>query len=126
MKSKSSYIVIAHGSREKQANDAFEGFIRTFRKTFPKKDVYGAFLGMAKPSIPESIETAVKKGSDNVVILPLMFFPGRHIKEDIPKFIADAKMKYPAVDFHYAGPVASHPMMAKLLKANVRTARKMS
>lgn len=126
MKSKTAYIVIAHGSKEKEANDAFEGFIHTFKKTFPKKEVLGAFLGFSKPSIPEALEKSVQRGAGNIVILPLMFFPGRHIKEDIPKYIADAKMKYPAVDFHYAGPVASNPMMAKLLKANVRTARKMS
>lgn len=124
MKSKNAYIVIAHGSREKTANTAFENFVRTFRKAFPRKKVYGAFLGMAKPSIPESLEKAIRDGAVNLFILPLMFFAGSHIKEDIPKHIAAAKMKHPEVDFHYAGPVADHPMMAKLLKANVRTAKK--
>lgn len=126
MKSKSAYIVIAHGSREKKANDAFEIFLQSFRKKFAHKAVYGAFLGMAKPTIPESVAKAVRQGADSIVILPLMFFPGRHIKEDIPKTIADAKMKFPKVDFHYAGPVAEHPMMSQLLKANIRTAKKVS
>lgn len=124
MKSKSAYIVIAHGSREKEANLAFENFIRIFRKAFPRRTVYGAFLGMAKPSIPESLEKAFRQGAQSIMILPLMFFPGRHIKEDIPKFIADAKLKHPELDFHYAGPVAAHPMMAQLLNANIRSAKK--
>jgi sirohydrochlorin cobaltochelatase len=125
VKSKNAYIVIAHGSREVKANTAFEGFVRVFRKTFPKRQVYGAFLGMAKPSVPDSLEKAIREGAGNIFILPLMFFPGRHIKEDIPKMIAEAKMKHPQVDFHYAGPVAEHPMMSKLLKANIRTAKRL-
>ena len=126
MKSKNAYIVIAHGSREKKANAAFADFLKTFRKALPQRQVYGAFLGMAKPTIPESLEKAIGQGAQNIFILPLMFFPGRHIKEDIPKHIAAAKMKYPEVDFHYAGPVAVHPMMSRLLKANLRSARRMA
>ncbi len=125
-KTKTAYIVIAHGSRDESANQAFHKFLEVFRNKIKKPAVYGAFLEIAKPSIPEALEKAIEKGARELMILPLMFFPGRHVKDDIPKQIADIKAKYPETDFHYAAPVAEHPLMAKLLKDNIRTAKKIS
>ena len=60
----------------------------------------GAFLEIAKPSIPEAIETCAEEGAGQIVVLPLMFFPGKHVKEHIPTFIQDARKKYPDLDMH--------------------------
>ena len=121
-----AYVVIAHGSRDAGANQAFQKFLETFRNKIKKQAVYGAFLEIAKPSISEALEKAIEKGARELIVLPLMFFPGRHVKEDIPKQVAEVKAKYPEADFHYAAPVAEHPAMAKLLKDNIRTAKKIS
>ena len=115
MKSKAAYIVIAHGSREKKANTAFQSFVRKFQKTVPKRKVYGAFLELAVPSIPQALERALGSGCREIFILPLMFFPGRHVKQDIPRLFEKAKADYPDADFHYAGALADHPMLPKLL-----------
>ncbi len=114
---KSSYIVIAHGSRDKKANQAFFDFLKSFRKICSGKKVEGAFLELAKPSIPEAIAQAIGGGAKEIFILPLMFFPGRHVKQDIPRLIQEAKAGNPGVDFHCAGPLAGHPMLLKLLKS---------
>ncbi len=116
MKSKSAYIVIVHGSRDKQANEAFESFLEQFRKELKGREVYGAYLELVKPSIAEALESAITDGASEVFILPMMFFPGRHVKKDIPELIQQAKAKHPHVDFHYASPVADHPLMLQLLK----------
>ena len=117
---KSAYLLIAHGSREKQGNLAFEKLVDEFRRMNPDRDVEGAYLELVKPSIPEGIDKCVGRGVTEIFVLPLMLFPGRHVKDDIPNFIQKAKAKHPEVDFHYAGPLCEHPMMLKLLqeKAN--------
>ncbi len=120
---KSAYIVIVHGSRDAEANTGFEVFLNQFREAFPGREVYGAFLELAKPSIPEALESAIQKGAEEIFILPMMFFPGRHVKEDIPRFIQEAKSKHPQVDFHYASPLADHPLMVELLKEKAGTAK---
>ena len=117
---KSAYLVIAHGSREAQANQAFFEFLDRFRKAYPERLVEGAFLELAKPAIPQGIEKCLSKGASEVIILPMMFFPGRHVKEDIPRFIEEAKAKHPEADFHYAGPVSEHPMLLSLLEEKAR------
>ena len=118
---KSAYVVIAHGSRDEKANKAFFQFLKSFRRVCYGKKVEGAFLELAKPTIPEAIEKSIRGGAREIFILPLMFFPGKHVKRDIPLYIQEAKAKHPALDFHYAGPLAGHPMLLKLLKAKAQS-----
>ena len=117
---KSAYLVIAHGSREAEANQAFFEFLERFRKAYPGRWVEGAFLELAKPDIALGIENCVARGVSEIINLPMMFFPGRHVKEDIPKFIEEAKARHPEVDFHYAGPVSEHPMLLSLMEEKAK------
>ena len=113
---RSAYLIIAHGSREKESNQAFEELLEKFRKAYPDRLIEGAFLEIAKPGIPEAIETCIQKNAAEIFILPLMLFPGRHVKEHIPRFIEQAKASHPEVDFHYAGPLSDHPLLISLLE----------
>lgn len=117
----SAYLVIAHGSRDSEGNRAFLDFLEKFRKVHPHRSVEGAFLELAKPNIPEGIERCVAGGAAQIFVIPLMLFPGRHVKEDIPRFIQEAKSRHPEIDFHYAGPLSDHPMMLELLEAKAKT-----
>ena len=123
---KSAYLVIAHGSRDPEANQAFFEFLERFRKAYPDRLAEGAFLELAKPAIPQGIENCIAKGVSEIIILPMMFFPGRHVKEDIPRFIEEAKARHPGVDFHYAGPVSEHPMLLALLEEKAKQMKRKS
>ena len=116
----SAYLVIAHGSRDPEGNQAFMDFLAQFRKAHPERKVEGAFLELAKPDIPEGIERCVAGGAAQIFVLPLMLFPGRHVKQDIPRFIQEAKFRHPEVDFHYAGPLADHPLLMDLLEEKAK------
>ena len=120
---KSAYLVIAHGSREAEANQAFFEFLERFRKAYPQRLVEGSFLELAKPAIPQGIENCIARGVTEIIILPMMFFPGRHVKEDIPRSIEEAKARHPEVDFHYAGPVSEHPLLLSLLEEKAKQAK---
>ena len=117
---KSAYLIIAHGSRDREANQAFFEFLERFRVSFRGRLVEGAFLELAKPSIPDGIERCIAQGAGEIIILPMMFFPGRHVKEDIPRLIETAKARHPEVDFHYAGPVSEHPMLLSILEEKAK------
>lgn len=108
-----AYLLIAHGTREEEGRAAFFRFVDEFRRAFPDRQVEPAFLELIGPSIPEGIEACVKEGAEEVLVLPLMLFPGRHINKDIPDQIQSAKRKYPQVDFHYAGALAVNPRHSK-------------
>ena len=113
-KNKTAYVVIAHGSRETGANRDFLGLVKRLKARL-KGAAWPAFLELAKPLIPEAIDGAVERGAREIVVLPLMFFPGRHARKDIPALIEAAKERHPEVDFHYAGPLGEDPLLIKLL-----------
>ncbi len=126
--SKFAYLLIAHGTRDKEGEKAFFQFVEEFQLSFPNRNVQPAFLELCHPSIPEGIEACVKGGAEEIFVLPLMLFPGRHINQDIPNQIQEAKRKFPQVDFHYAGALAlgdrkkgqiSEPKMFELLLGKI-------
>ncbi|MBI3307160.1 MAG: CbiX/SirB N-terminal domain-containing protein [Candidatus Omnitrophica bacterium] len=115
----SAYLLIAHGSREKESNQAFEKFTDELRRRFPERDVQPAYLELVKPDISEAIELCVSRGAEEIFVIPLMLFPGRHVKEHIPQFVQEAKKKHPHIDFHYAGPLSDQPLMIELVDQSI-------
>ncbi len=113
---KSAVLVIAHGSREAESNQAFLDFVEAFRKTCPGKFVQPAFQELSQPDILSAIDACAQNGMEEIIVVPFMLFPGRHVKKDIPEFIRKAKLKYPQIDFHYTGPLADHPAMVEVLR----------
>ncbi|MBI4115991.1 MAG: CbiX/SirB N-terminal domain-containing protein [Candidatus Omnitrophica bacterium] len=105
-KHKAAYLLIAHGTRDEEGKNAFFQFVEEFREVFPDRRVEPAFLELVHPSISAGIENCVKGGAEEIFVLPLMLFPGRHISQDIPGEIQTAKKRFPEVDFHYAGALA--------------------
>ena len=110
---KSFYLVIAHGSREKESNEAFLDFIKNFREAHAGRNVEYAFLELSKPAIPEGIEKCIRAGAKEIFVIPMMLFPGRHVKKHIPEFIQEARSRHPDVDFHYAGPLTDDRTCSK-------------
>lgn len=123
-KKKVAYLLIAHGTRDEDGREAFFKFVEEFRTKMPGRRIEPAFLELSQPSIRQGIEACVKGGAEEIFVLPLMLFPGRHVKEDIPREVQESKRLFPQVDFHYAGALAlslqkgqgvSEPKMFELL-----------
>ena len=112
---KSAYVIIAHGSRERESNEALGAFIERLKPSFAGKRVEGAFLEIASPSIPEALEKCIRGGATEIFVMPLMFFPGRHVKTDIPRIVQEVKAKHPEVDFHFSSPLCDSPAMVRLV-----------
>lgn len=73
-----------------------------------------AFLEIEKPGIPEGIDLCVRKGATEIIILLNFLNSGKHVDEDIPRIIREAKMKYPSVNFRITIPVGQHPKITEL------------
>ena len=125
---RSAYLLIAHGTKDAEGKTAFFQFVEEFRQAFPHRRVEPAFLGLSRPSVPEGIEACVEGGAQEIFVLPLMLFPGRHVNQDIPTEIQTAKHRFPEVDFHYSGALAlaskhsrkaSEPQMFELLQNKI-------
>lgn len=104
---KRAYLFIAHGSREASAHEGFEQLLQSLRKSIKEYPVLGAYLTLNEPSISSAVETGLQRGLDDYVVVPLFFFEGSHIKQDIPQILADLKLKHPSLQFQLMPPVGS-------------------
>ena len=90
-----SLLIVAHGSKRKESNDEI------FDLTEKIKDKLGenfghvscAFLEISSPSISEGIDQCVQKNSDKILVLPYFLTTGRHVIDDIPDIVNEAKAR---------------------------------
>ena len=64
--------------------------------------------------IPEGIDACIQRGASEVIILLNFLNSGRHVNEDIPKIVEDAKARYSNVHFSITTPVGQHSQIAEL------------
>ncbi|MCM8776489.1 MAG: CbiX/SirB N-terminal domain-containing protein [Candidatus Omnitrophica bacterium] len=113
---RSAYLIIARGDRDRRKNLDFFEFLKKVQRQFPERIIQGVFLQFTKLDISGAIAGCVRKGAGQVFVLPMMYFGGRHIRDNIPAAIRDAKAKYPELDFHYSSALSTIPRMRLLVK----------
>ena len=114
---KKSLLVVAHGSRKKISNIEIHQLANNISmklKTF--SIVEACFLEIAEPSIPQGIESCVKQGASEVLILPYFLAAGRHVIEDIPNIVDEEKTKYPDILITSLPYFGSSPVIVDILK----------
>lgn len=110
-----AYVIIAHGSREAKGNRAFLRVVAKLRSSTQER-IFGAYLELVRPSIPEALESAVRQGAREIVVIPLMLFPGRHALRHIPALVRASARRHPQVRFRLKKALAFHPRFLSFLK----------
>ena len=73
------------------------------------------FLEIAKPSIPEAIESCIQRCATCVTVDPYFLSAGRHVAEDIPAIVEPVVQKYKAITIHIMEHVGASDSMADLI-----------
>src|SRR5690554_3190256 len=92
-----SVVLVAHGSRAGEANQAHLDLAAALDARI-EPVVIGAFMELAEPSIADGIGRAVDAGASVVAVVPYFLHPGRHLRQDIPQMVADAAEARPDAD----------------------------
>ncbi len=114
-------VLVAHGSRNPSANDAHRELVRAVGERVDES-VVAAFLELAEPSIPQTIDAVVADGHLGVHLLPYFLHPGRHLMSDLPRIVADARVRHPAAEITLLDSFGSDPRLVDLLADQVRGA----
>lgn len=90
-------LVLAHGSRRHGSNQEIRHLSGRLVELLGERyaRVTPAFLELAEPSIPAAIDEAVSAGAGEVVLFPYFLSAGRHVAEDIPRLVAEARRRHP-------------------------------
>jgi sirohydrochlorin ferrochelatase/(2Fe-2S) ferredoxin len=114
---KTSVLLVGHGSREGGANTDFEALCAAYAAHSPWP-VRHAYIELARPLLEDALlELAAE--SEEVLVAPLLLFSGPHLKNDFPLAIARARAKFPEVRFVLCPALGVHPHMVEALYAQV-------
>jgi sirohydrochlorin cobaltochelatase len=112
--SRTTIVVVGHGSRDPAANAEFEAMVDDYRRMRSDCHVVHGYLELATPSLPAALAQAAAE-ADRVVVLPLVLFAAGHVKNDLPLAVAEARREHPDVVFDVARPLGVHPLLTEVL-----------
>jgi sirohydrochlorin ferrochelatase len=112
---KTAVLLIAHGSREANANDDLYYLAEQLRRHRPYAIVEAAFLELVEPNIEQGGNRCVALGANRVVLLPYFLSPGIHVTRDLTQACRSLTAQYPHVEFRLAAPLGRHPLLVQVL-----------
>jgi len=107
-------LLISHGSRFSETKQEIQGLVEQLKEQSEIAIVEYAFLEIAHPSIPEGIDMCVEAGATEIIVLLNFLNAGRHVDEDIPRIVNEAREKHSNVTFTITQPIGKHDKIIKL------------
>jgi sirohydrochlorin cobaltochelatase len=101
----SAIILFAHGARDTQWAEPFRKMQAMVRVRKPGMSVELAFLEIMRPSLDEAITRLAGQGVKRISVVPLFMAQGGHLKEDLPRQLAELRKHYPAISFTISPPI---------------------
>jgi len=116
---KTAVLLMAHGSRIAEANDAVREIAKMVKEISGYPIVEVSFREMHLPSIQQGIDACVEKGAERILLLPYFLFVGAHVQEDLPEEMAIARERYPNVEFAMGNHLGVHRKLAEIVSERI-------
>ena len=116
---KTALLLIAHGSREDEANDDLRHLAAVLRRRGHAL-VEACFLELAEPGIEEGGVRCVEQGVERVVLVPYFLSAGVHVRRDLTEARRRLAERFPQVEFRLAEPLGRHPLLLDVVAERVR------
>jgi sirohydrochlorin ferrochelatase len=117
---KTALLLIAHGSRNAEANDDLFALAEELRQTGPYALVEASFLEIAEPTIDAAGQRCVADGAARVILLPYFLSAGVHVRRDLQNHRDRLAMAFPSVEFALAEPLGRHPLLREIVIERAR------
>jgi precorrin-8X/cobalt-precorrin-8 methylmutase len=113
-------ILIGHGSKLPHSRDNLEKLAEIMRKRSVFKIVEISFMIKNNPTIPEAIDTIVKKGVTKIVLVPAFLAQGVHTTQEIPELIGmkdkESQLTEKRIQLFYGEPIGPDECIAVILE----------
>jgi len=116
---KTAILLMAHGSRIAEANDAVREIAVLVKEISGYPIVEVSFREMHLPSIQEGVDSCVAQGAERILLLPYFLFVGAHVQEDLPEEMAMARERYPNVEFAMGSHLGVHRKLAEIVSERI-------
>jgi sirohydrochlorin ferrochelatase len=121
---KTALLLIAHGSRQPEANDDLRHVAAELRQRGGFEVVEASFLELAKPNVVDGGVRCVDHGAARVLLLPYFLSAGTHVRRDLTALRDELAGRFPAVEFRLAEPLGRHPLLLDVVLARAAEALK--
>lgn len=112
---KTAVLLMAHGSRIPEANDAVREIAAMVKEMSQFDIVEVSFREQHLPDIQQGIDACVALGAERIILIPYFLFMGAHVREDLPKEMAKAKERYPHLEFVMGCHLGAHRKLAEIV-----------
>jgi sirohydrochlorin cobaltochelatase len=90
-------VLFGHGARNNRWREPFDRLASLWRAQHPQVRVELAFLELMQPGLEESIAVLADDGATEVVVVPVFFGQGGHLRNDFSVLLSDCQDKFPSV-----------------------------
>lgn len=115
-------LLIAHGSREADANADLHHLVEALRHRGSYAIVEACFLELAAPDIDAGAARCIAGGAGRVVLLPYFLSAGVHVRRDLTEARTRLSERFPHVEFRLAEPLGRHPLLVDVVTDRAREA----
>jgi sirohydrochlorin ferrochelatase len=112
---KTALLLIAHGSREPEANADLHHVVSEMRRRRAYALVEACFLELAEPDIDAGAAHCVEQGAERVIFLPYFLSAGIHVRRDLAAARQRLAERFPRVQFALAEPLGRHPLLIEVV-----------
>lgn len=112
---KTAVLLMAHGSRIAEANDAVREIAAMVKEMTGFAIVEVSFREQHRPNIQEGIDACAAQGAERIVLVPYFLYMGAHVQEDLPREMEMAKERYPRVQFIMGRHLGVHRKLAEVV-----------
>ena len=90
-------ILFAHGARDPEWAEPFRDISKRIAATRDDLAVRLAFLEFQTPTLADVIADLAASGHTSIHIAPLFMAQGGHLKNDVPKLLAEVRSRHPGL-----------------------------
>ena len=97
-------VLFAHGARDVRWREPFERLAEKVRaaRGSDAAAVLLAFLELMEPDLPTAVGSLVSDGCSVVIVVPVFFGQGGHVRRDLPEVIERCRGLYPSAEIRCA------------------------
>ena len=108
-------LLFAHGSRDARWREPVEAVARRVSEHDPAAQVACAYLELVEPDLPTAAARMVRDGALQIRVVPLFLGMGKHVREDLPRLLAQLRSAHPTVQFELQRAVGEETELVDLL-----------
>jgi len=108
-------VLLAHGSRDPLWRRPIEAVRERIAQQHPGAAVHCAYLELCPPSLPDTLAALAGQGVCSVRIVPMFLGAGRHVRDDLPRMVAQLAEQHGTLALHLQAPIGEDERLIALM-----------